>query len=205
MIDVRIGTTTALETLEEAEGNQTVVKAEGERTISFLMPDGVSAMDASSQVIGALNGVMMEVGSTPWWIESNDQSVTSNLMSHYGVDLNQMPAAWGDGTTSATPGPAKMTQQVTGPPPDPQAPAAPVLPPEEEAATLQSQPGAQPPPVQAEQMSVEPEPEVEVVQQTPTTRTTRTRKKAAAPEPQPEGEVDDKPAPEPEPQPEGDA
>ena len=138
MIEVRIGTTDALEVREDINGNQTVHPAEGERTISFLMPDGVTSMDASTQVIGALNGVMMEVGAKPWWIESNDQAVEANLMSHYGVDLNQKPERWGDGSTSNPQGYAQAIQQAAAPPPDPQDESTPVLPagePEEQVQT----------------------------------------------------------------------
>ena len=164
MIEVRVGTTDALETREDAEGNQSVHKVSGERIIMFLMPDGVTSMDASTQVIGALNGTMMEVGATPWWIESNDQGVSANLLGHYGVTLDQMPPAWGDGTTTDTGGtPERTTQTVSSPPPDPQLPSAPTLPPE-------SEPEAEPEP--------EPEPEVEVDDES-----------APEPEPQPEGDA----------------
>ena len=188
MIEVRIGTTDALEVREDPQGNQAVYPVDGERTVSFLMPDGVSAMDASTQVIGALNGVMMEVGAIPWWIESNDQAVAANLLSHYGVELNQMPERWGDGSTSDPGAPARAIQQGVAPPPDPQLPSAPVIPPEDEAF-LQAQPGAQPPPV----------------------KTTKATKVEAEPQPEPEPEMSIEPEPQvateppPEPEPEEDS
>jgi hypothetical protein len=166
MIDVRVGTTAALEVREDINGNQVVMPVEGERTISFLMPDGVSSMDASAQVIGALNGMMMEAGATPWWIESSDQAVAVNLLSHYGVEQSQMPERWGDGSTSGSEPLGTLAQRAAAPPPDAQGESTPML-------------------AEAEAMA-----EPEVVAQSTTTKTTRRRKVAAepAPEPAPEPE-----------------
>jgi hypothetical protein len=146
MIEVRIGTTDALEVREDELGNQSTHPVDGERTVSFLMPDGVTSMDASTQVIGALNGVMMEVGAKPWWIESNDQAVAGNLMSHYGVDLNQMPERWGDGSTTNPQGYAQAVQKAAAPPPDQQDESTPVLPEGEPQEQVQTRvtPASQP-------------------------------------------------------------
>lgn len=70
----------------------------GQRVTTFDIPDGLSIMDKVGVVTGSLSH-LMEAGTSPAWVEADDENVRVLICSVLGVDPNeQRPGDWGKDT-----------------------------------------------------------------------------------------------------------
>lgn len=100
---VNVGNNNAIEGYRDASSDDPDLvryrPVDGERVTEVVFPEGTALNDAFSTTLAVMEHHMQE-GSTPAWVESDSDGLTSLLQEHWGLTKakTSRPKTWGKDT-----------------------------------------------------------------------------------------------------------
>lgn len=103
MYNIEVGTASAVEGYRDADSDDPELvryrDVTGQRIVTLTVPDGVNLNEAFRTIAAALE-LHIAPGSSPEWVQTNNDSLTALLVDLYQIDNNTRPSSWGNDTNA---------------------------------------------------------------------------------------------------------